>query len=388
MQRPPSALVALTMACLLAVGGAPAGATTPPTAPVAPRVVPTVTLQAEPATVTKGGTVTFAGTVSGPSRGARVRLEVRFSGFWKAARKSTVRSGGRYRMERRIYNVKDRYRVVVLGNARVGRAVSPVVIVRSTPRPAPPLSEKDLGRLRYKLAELIDQYRRDNGRRRVSTRIALHDYAQQWSEAQAKTGVLSARESFSDEPEDYDVTAELVTLAGHPKAVFASLVEQSAGSLLAGAKYLGIGMALRDDHTGYWTVDLAVDEPPKVWTEEEVRQLILDETNAYRAEYDLPPLVLMPELNTVAQNWSRHMAEEDDLRHNPDWYSQYPPGATGGGENIAGGYDPSDVVRAWMASPGHRGNILGDGLTHIGIGYATNDDSTYTRYYTQNFARY
>ncbi len=40
------------------------------------------------------------------------------------------------------------------------------------------------------------------------------------------------------------------------------------------------------------------------------------------------------------------------------------------GENIAGGYrTPSDVVSAWMNSPGHKENIMNPDYTHIGIGY-------------------
>lgn len=119
----------------------------------------------------------------------------------------------------------------------------------------------------------------------------------------------------------------------------------------------------------------------------DVVQLILDDTNTYRAQHDLPPLLLMDELTTVAQDWSDHMAESDDFRHNPDYTSQYPPGWTGAAENIAAGYEPDQVVDGWYDSPGHRANLLGE-FTHLGIGYATSDTARYGTYFTQNFADY
>ena len=41
------------------------------------------------------------------------------------------------------------------------------------------------------------------------------------------------------------------------------------------------------------------------------------------------------------------------------------------GENIASGYaDPVEVVLAWLASSGHRENLLSLEYIHIGVGYA------------------
>ena len=46
--------------------------------------------------------------------------------------------------------------------------------------------------------------------------------------------------------------------------------------------------------------------------------------------------------------------------------SPYAPG----GENLAFGYlTPRDVVGGWMNSPGHRANILKEGITIIGVAY-------------------
>jgi uncharacterized protein YkwD len=39
------------------------------------------------------------------------------------------------------------------------------------------------------------------------------------------------------------------------------------------------------------------------------------------------------------------------------------------GENVAyGNVTPEQLVAMWMASPGHRANLLKPGFTHIGVG--------------------
>lgn len=56
------------------------------------------------------------------------------------------------------------------------------------------------------------------------------------------------------------------------------------------------------------------------------------------------------------------------------------------GENIAGGYtSPSEVVSAWMNSPGHRANILDTDFEDLATGYVYNGNSYYKTYYSQNF---
>ncbi len=56
------------------------------------------------------------------------------------------------------------------------------------------------------------------------------------------------------------------------------------------------------------------------------------------------------------------------------------------GENIAAGQrSPSQVVRDWMNSEGHRKNILNPDFTHIGVGYQ--EGGSYGTYWTQLFLR-
>jgi uncharacterized protein YkwD len=55
--------------------------------------------------------------------------------------------------------------------------------------------------------------------------------------------------------------------------------------------------------------------------------------------------------------------------------------------SVAAGYrtPPVAVVKGWMASPGHRANIVNRKLEEIGVGYATNPSTTYRVYRTQDF---
>lgn len=56
------------------------------------------------------------------------------------------------------------------------------------------------------------------------------------------------------------------------------------------------------------------------------------------------------------------------------------------GENIAYGYStPAEVMAAWMASPGHRTNILSPHFTEIGVSVLA--DASGRLFFTQNFGR-
>ncbi|TFD43796.1 hypothetical protein E3T33_10040 [Cryobacterium sp. TMT1-2-1] len=115
------------------------------------------------------------------------------------------------------------------------------------------------------------------------------------------------------------------------------------------------------------------------------RRTILGQTNAARAGKGLAPLRLNASLNTVAQNWTKKMSDSGVMGHNPDYFRQYPAGASSGAENVAFGYAVERVTPAWLNSPGHYANIMSKS-TDIGIGYYYGSDGR--PYYTQNFASY
>lgn len=121
-------------------------------------------------------------------------------------------------------------------------------------------------------------------------------------------------------------------------------------------------------------------------TQQEVVARILEDTNAFRAQNGKAALVLNTAMNTVAYNYSKKMYDECIFEHNPNYTTQIPGGWMRAGENIAAGQDYTNVVQAWIDSPGHRANLLGDFNT-IGIGFYSGSNC-YGTYFTQNFAKY
>ena len=103
---------------------------------------------------------------------------------------------------------------------------------------------------------------------------------------------------------------------------------------------------------------------------------ILAETNKHRQINNLAPLVLNSTLSQAADNKLKDMFARQYFDHDsPDGIGpadivdrvnyQY----LRIGENLAlGNYaDDTDLVQAWMDSPGHRANILSQGFSEIGI---------------------
>jgi uncharacterized protein YkwD len=120
---------------------------------------------------------------------------------------------------------------------------------------------------------------------------------------------------------------------------------------------------------------------------------VLALTNAERQVAGLEPLVANPDLAQAAQSYANVLASGDCFNHtcgsqpalsdriNATGYTNW----NALGENIAGGYvTPEQVVAGWMASPGHRANILNSHYTEIGLGYAVGGGQ-FSIYWTQEF---
>lgn len=108
-------------------------------------------------------------------------------------------------------------------------------------------------------------------------------------------------------------------------------------------------------------------------------------TNAIRRQHGLPPLRLDPTLTAVSRQHSQDMLRRRFFSHrSPEGFSlleRLPPGYASrisrSGENIwtGSGYSPANpralarmMMNTWMASPGHRRNILTPGFTRLGVG--------------------
>lgn len=96
--------------------------------------------------------------------------------------------------------------------------------------------------------------------------------------------------------------------------------------------------------------------------------------NAERAANGCGPLAADEGLAAVARAHSADMAARDYFAHvNPEGLGPFDRAAAAGqsasAENIAAGQpDAASVMAGWMASPGHRANILNCSLTRLGVG--------------------
>src|SRR4051812_9445340 len=86
--------------------------------------------------------------------------------------------------------------------------------------------------------------------------------------------------------------------------------------------------------------------------------------NVERANAHLAPLTPDLSLYPIAREWSESMARVDVLSHRPDLRAQVEARVTRDwqriGENVGRGADVAGLHAAFMASPGHLANVLGD----------------------------
>jgi len=116
--------------------------------------------------------------------------------------------------------------------------------------------------------------------------------------------------------------------------------------------------------------------------------------NQERADAGLSPLVMDVRLFQSARGHSQDMGTNNYFSHVSLDGTTFDERIVAAGypsprsENIAAGYSsPASVVAAWMASSGHRANILDSTAKHVGIGYANQSGSTYYHYWTANMGQ-
>src|SRR6266498_517203 len=107
---------------------------------------------------------------------------------------------------------------------------------------------------------------------------------------------------------------------------------------------------------------------------------LLNDTNDYRSRQGLPKLSTNDSLTRAAQAKAESMIAGNYWSHTaPDgtspWYYFQKVGYqyARAGENLAYGFSTGDqVITAWMNSPEHRDNVLGD-YAEVGFGFANGD---------------
>ncbi|MBQ7703854.1 MAG: CAP domain-containing protein [Selenomonadaceae bacterium] len=117
-------------------------------------------------------------------------------------------------------------------------------------------------------------------------------------------------------------------------------------------------------------------------------QEVLELVNIERAKEHLKPLKLSSSMNHYAQIRAKEITKKFSHTR-PSGYSCFtviPKPYRTVGENIAAGQrSPSEVVAAWMNSPGHRENIMNPKFRELGMGYLYLPDSKYKHYWAQLF---
>jgi len=102
---------------------------------------------------------------------------------------------------------------------------------------------------------------------------------------------------------------------------------------------------------------------------------LLQAVNATRQSYGLRPLRLDSRLQTAARSWSGSLLRTNAFTHG-DFAGRMRAFHVLGlaGENLAWGTGsyatPGSIVAMWLASPGHRENLLKPSYRRIGIGIA------------------
>jgi uncharacterized protein YkwD len=102
---------------------------------------------------------------------------------------------------------------------------------------------------------------------------------------------------------------------------------------------------------------------------------VVAKTNEARIESGAHELVVDCRLMSSARRHARRMAREMALRHSSDRVA----------ENVAAGQPTAaDAVVVWLASPGHRANILNRGYRRVGVAGFVGPDGR--AYWVQQFA--
>ncbi|RLQ96240.1 hypothetical protein D9X91_08110 [Falsibacillus albus] len=122
-------------------------------------------------------------------------------------------------------------------------------------------------------------------------------------------------------------------------------------------------------------------------------QEVLNLVNKERAKAGVSPLSLASDVTNVAQVKAEDMMDNNYFSHTSPKYgdpfemlNHFGIHWTAAGENIAAGQTtPESVMASWMASTGHRENILNPDFKEIGIGFTKG--GTYRYYWVQTFIK-
>jgi len=94
---------------------------------------------------------------------------------------------------------------------------------------------------------------------------------------------------------------------------------------------------------------------------------VIYQINAQRVRYARGKLAASTCPDRYAETWDAYLARTGAFYHRDMTSVLNGCSATRAAENLARGYSADGTVAAWMASPGHRANVLDGALTRIGV---------------------
>ena len=137
------------------------------------------------------------------------------------------------------------------------------------------------------------------------------------------------------------------------------------------------------------SVESTAVETAKTYTHDATELELLDLVNAYRVENGLNALQIIQHISYKSEEHNNYMITTNTVSH--DNFSsrkanlEQVVGAVRVGENVAYGFStPQATLNAWIASEGHRVNLLGN-YTHFGLSIRENADGR--KYYTNIFVK-
>jgi uncharacterized protein YkwD len=169
----------------------------------------------------------------------------------------------------------------------------------------------------------------------------------------------------------------LRTTAAATAAVFVALVTSTA--VVSSASVTDDAATAHDSAERLGNARLVADPPPPpAQPAADPAAEVVASANVTRAAAGLPPLTMHPSLQQAALGHSRDQAARNTMSHTGSDGSTVGDRLTAAGylwwtcaENVASGYaTPSAVMDAWLASAGHRRNIVNPDVVHVGVAVA------------------
>lgn len=137
------------------------------------------------------------------------------------------------------------------------------------------------------------------------------------------------------------------------------------------------------------SIDSTSVETAKNYVHNTTELELLDLVNAYRVENGLNTLEIIEHVSYKSEEHNNHMIATNTVSH--ENFSlrkanlEQVIGAVRVGENVAYGFStPQSTLNAWIASEGHRLNLLGN-YTHFGLSIRENEEGR--KYYTNIFVK-